>query len=115
VVLEHAGDPGEPDRQSLAFGGRQSIQQLCVLGVKFLPDPPGGRLPVVGELEPIEASIVWLRSRDTHPRSTSPATRRLTMPFSRPSSRASSFSDMRAPAELKVEHPPDCGESDRLS
>jgi hypothetical protein len=60
VVPEHSGDPSEPDRQSLAFGRGQSVQQLGVLGVQFLPDPPGRGLPVVGELESVEASIVWV-------------------------------------------------------
>jgi hypothetical protein len=60
VAPEHSGDPGEPDRQSLAFGRGQSVQQLGVLGVQFLPDPPGRGLPVVSELESVEASIVWV-------------------------------------------------------
>jgi hypothetical protein len=58
VVPEHPADPGESDRQSLAFGRGQSAQQSCVLGVQFLPDLLGRRLPVVGELESVEASIV---------------------------------------------------------
>jgi hypothetical protein len=49
VVPEHSGDPGEPDRQCFAFGWGQSVQQLSVLGVQFLPDPRGRRLPVVGK------------------------------------------------------------------
>jgi len=60
VAPEHSGDPGEPDRQSLAFGRGQSVQQLSVLGLQFLPDPPGRRLPAVGELESVEASVVWV-------------------------------------------------------
>ena len=58
VVLQHPGDPCEPDRQSLAFGRRESAQQLGVLGVQFLTDPLGRCLPVVGELESVEASVV---------------------------------------------------------
>jgi hypothetical protein len=51
VVLEHSGDPGEPDRRSMAFGLAQSVEQFCVLGVEFFLDLPGSGLPVVGDLE----------------------------------------------------------------
>ena len=60
VVLEHSGDPGEPDRQSVAFGRGQSVEQFCVPGAQLFPDLPGRGLPVVGELESVEASIVWV-------------------------------------------------------
>jgi hypothetical protein len=30
VVLEHSGDPGEPDRRSMAFGLAQSVEQFSV-------------------------------------------------------------------------------------
>ena len=60
VVLEHSGDPGEPDRQSMAFGRGQSVQQFCVPSVQFFPDLPGSGLPIVCELESVEASIVWV-------------------------------------------------------
>ncbi len=60
VAPEHSGDPGEPDRQSVAFGLGESVQQLGVLGAQFLPDLLGCRLPVVGELESVEASIDWV-------------------------------------------------------
>jgi hypothetical protein len=51
VVLEHSGDPGEPDRRSMAFGLAQSVEQFCVLGVEFFPDLAGSGLPVVSDLE----------------------------------------------------------------
>ena len=51
LVLEHSGDPGEPDRRSMAFGLAQFVEQFCVLGVEFFPDLPGSGLPVVGDVE----------------------------------------------------------------
>ena len=60
VVLEYSGDPGEPDRQSVAFGRGESVEQLGVLGAQLFPDLPGSGLPVVCELESAEASIVWV-------------------------------------------------------
>ena len=60
LVLEHSGDSGEPDRQSVAFGRGQFVEQFCVPGVQFFPDLPGRGLPVVCELESVEASVVWV-------------------------------------------------------
>ena len=60
LVLEHSGDPGEPDRRSMALGLAQSVEQFCVLGVEFFLDLPGSGLPVGRELESVEASVVWV-------------------------------------------------------
>ena len=60
LAFEHSGDPGEPDRQSVAFGRGQSVEQFCVPGAQLCPDLSGSGLPVVCELESVEASVVWV-------------------------------------------------------
>jgi hypothetical protein len=57
LVLEHSGDPGEPDRQSVAFGRGQSVEQFCVPGAQFFPDLPGPEHPRASHREPLDTQL----------------------------------------------------------